>query len=234
MDDEHKHLTERERMIQQQLIPRGIEDPRVLDAMRKVPRHRFLPRRVQEAAYRDGALPIGNQQTISQPYIVALMTQMLQLTGDERVLEIGTGSGYQTAILAELAASVVSIERYPLLAGRAGDLLAKLGYNNVEIYIGDGTQGMADMAPYDAIIVTAAAPSLPEPLRMQMNPEGGRMVLPIGSRGEQYLERVTRDGEGWHLQRMIPVRFVPLVGRYGFAPKDDDNKEDKPGTAASA
>ena len=155
--------------------------------MRRVPRHAFLPKRARRVAYKDGALPIGNQQTISQPYIVALMTQMLALKGDEHVLEIGTGSGYQTALLCELAASVVSLERYPVLAGRAGDVLTRLGYDNVEIYIGDGTQGLADMAPYDAIIVTAAAPGLPEPLRLQMSSEGGRMVIPSAAASSRRL-----------------------------------------------
>ncbi len=217
------YRNQREHMIERQLIPRGINDPLVLDAMRRVPRHVFLSRRVREAAYRDGALPIGNKQTISQPYIVALMTQTLQLTGTERVLEIGTGSGYQTAILCELAQSVVSVERFPLLAGRAGDVLAKLGYNNVEIHIGDGTQGLADMAPYDAIIVTAAAPSLPEPLRLQMHPDGGRMVLPIGARGaDQHLELMRRNGDQWQMERLTRVRFVPLVGRNGFPPEAGD------------
>jgi protein-L-isoaspartate(D-aspartate) O-methyltransferase len=211
---------QRETMIQQQLVPRGIHDSRVLEAMRRVPRHIFLPRRVREVAYRDGALPIGNKQTISQPFIVALMTQMLGLQGHERVLEIGTGSGYQAAVLCELVESVVSIERHPLLAGRAGDKLAKLGYDNIEIHIGDGTQGLPDMAPYDAIIVTAAAPALPEPLRQQLSPDGGKLILPIGNRDEQHLERVTRDGDTWSIERMTRVRFVPLLGQHGFAPED--------------
>lgn len=216
---------QRETMIQQQLIPRGIHDTRVLEAMRRVPRHVFLPRRVREVAYRDGALPIGNKQTISQPFIVALMTQMLGLQGHERVLEIGTGSGYQAAVLCELADSVVSIERHPLLAGRAGDKLAKLGYDNIEIHIGDGTQGLPDMAPYDVIIVTAAAPALPEPLRQQLNPDGGKLVLPIGGRDEQHLERVTRNGDTWSIERMTRVRFVPLLGQHGF--KIEDTPDDR-------
>lgn len=220
--DNHKHRAMREQMILEQLMPRGIDDPRVLDAVRRVPRHAFLPRKVREVAYRDGALPIGNKQTMSQPYIVALMTQLLELQGDERVLEIGTGSGYQAAVLCELAASVVSVERDPLLAGRAGDILTRLGYDNIEIYIGDGTQGLPDMAPYDAIIVTAAAPNLPEPLRQQLHPEGGRMVLPIGAHGQQRLEVVRRNGDSWQMERKIPVRFVPLVGRYGFQSAADE------------
>jgi len=221
--NDYKHVAQRNRMIQEQLIPRGIDDQRVLQAMLNVPRHEFLPKQIREIAYKDGALPIGQKQTISQPYIVALMTQLLQLTGTEHVLEIGTGSGYQTAVLCDLVQSVISIERHALLAGRSGDVLARLGYENVEVYIGDGTQGMPDMAPYDAIIVTAAAPALPEPLRLQLNPNGGRMVLPIGAKGgRQRLQRITREGDHWHMEQISEVRFVPLVGTHGFHPADDD------------
>jgi protein-L-isoaspartate(D-aspartate) O-methyltransferase len=214
--DNSKYIAQRELMVQEQLIKRGITDPRVLEAMRGVPRHEFLPRRIRQVAYLDGALPIGRKQTISQPYVVALMSQMLQLTGNERVLEVGTGSGYQTAVLCELADEVVTLERHPLLAGRAGDTLERLGYENVEVHIGDGSQGLPDMAPYDAIIVTAAAPALPEPLRLQMDPEGGRMVLPIGSDALQRLEIIRRDGDQWNMERTVKVRFVPLIGRHGF------------------
>ncbi|MEM6530536.1 MAG: protein-L-isoaspartate(D-aspartate) O-methyltransferase [Chloroflexota bacterium] len=215
--DDYKHPAQRDRMILEQLITRGIDDPRVLNAMRHVPRHEFLPQRIREVAYKDGALPIGKKQTISQPYIVALMTQLLELDGTEHVLEIGTGSGYQAAILAELADSVISIERHPLLAARSGDVLARLGYENVEVYIGDGTQGMPDMAPYDVIVVTAAAPALPEPLRLQMSPDGGRMVLPIGAQGgQQYLQKIVREGDSWNMEQITGVRFVPLVGSHGF------------------
>ncbi|MEM6284176.1 MAG: protein-L-isoaspartate(D-aspartate) O-methyltransferase [Chloroflexota bacterium] len=220
--DDYKHPAQRDRMILEQLITRGIDDPRVLNAMRHVPRHEFLPQRIREVAYKDGALPIGKKQTISQPYIVALMTQLLELDGTEHVLEIGTGSGYQAAILAELADSVISIERHPLLAARSGDVLARLGYENVEVYIGDGTQGMPDMAPYDVIVVTAAAPALPEPLRLQMSPDGGRMVLPIGAQGgQQYLQKIVREGNSWNMEQITGVRFVPLVGSHGF---DDGEK----------
>ncbi len=224
MDDAQFHA-QRERMVQEQLIPRGIKDPSLLEVMRRIPRHEFLPKRIQQVAYRDGAIPIGRKQTISQPFVVALMTQMLELRGDERVLEIGTGSGYQTAILCELAGSVISLERQPLLAGRAGDTLQRLGYENVEVHIGDGSQGLADMAPYDAILVTAAAPSLPEPLRLQLNPDGGRLVLPIGTQDGQRLERIVREGDHWHMERTVKVRFVPLIGRHGF------QGETKPPTA---
>lgn len=215
--DNPNFIAERERMIQEQLVARGIHDERVLAAMRNLPRHWFVPKQIQDVAYRDGALPIGKQQTISQPFVVAAMSQALRLTGTERVLEIGTGSGYQTAILSELAAEVISIERHPLLAGRAGDVLERLKADNVEIHIGDGSQGLADMAPYDAIIVTAAAPALPEPLRLQMNPVGGRMVIPLGTSGQQRLERIIREGDSWRMERLFNVRFVPLIGSHGFA-----------------
>ena len=210
---------QREAMVNQQLIDRHITDSRVLDAILRVPRHLFVPKNLRHVAYADRPLPIGNGQTISQPYVVAAMSQSLALQGGDSVLEIGTGSGYQTAILCELASRVISIERFAVLAGRAGNLLEQLGYNNVEILVGDGSQGLSDMAPFDVIIVTAAAPALPEPLRLQMNPNGGRMILPIGTQTNQRLERIIRDGERWEMESIFPVRFVPLIGQHGF----DDN-----------
>ena len=215
----------RERMVREQLAARDITGARVLEAMRRVPRHQFVPRHLQSKAYEDGPLPIGHDQTISQPYIVALMTQMLEITLDDVVLEIGTGSGYQTAVLCELARFVYSLERYPGLGERASILLSDLGYHNVEVYIGDGSQGLPDMAPYNAIIVTAAAPAIPGPLRVQMA-NGGRMVLPIGDQYQQYLQRVRRSGDSWRIESLIPVMFVPLYGRHGFAPPDDPTGED--------
>lgn len=206
----------RREMVDKQLAQRGIEDLRVLDAMRYIPRHEFVSSELSHLAYRDCPLPIGDNQTISQPYMVALMTQLLQLSGTERVLEIGTGSGYQAAVLADLAYEVYSLERNPRLAERAGNTLARLGYDNVEIYVGDGSQGLPDMAPFDAIVVTAAAPALPGPLRAQLAENGGRMVLPLGDHRSQHLERVVRRGSRWEIERILPVRFVPLVGRYGF------------------
>lgn len=218
----------REQMVIKQLQERGISDPRVLDAMRRVPRHEFVASELQHLAYRDCPLPIGEKQTISQPYIVALMSQMLKLSGHERVLEIGTGSGYQTAILCTLAGQVYSLERHARLADHAADVLARLGFDNVEVYVGDGSQGLPDMSPFDAIIVTAAAPALPGPLRTQLNPEGGRMVLPVGDDKDQYLEIVTRFGNRWQIERVTSVRFVPLIGRYGFratrSEKEDDDQ----------
>ncbi len=205
----------RERMVAVQLKNRDITDPRVLGAMRVVPRHLFVPADLQHLAYRDGPLPIGREQTISQPYIVALMSQCLMLSGHETVLEIGTGSGYQTAVLCELCAQVYSLERDQLLADQAATRLTDLGYENVEIYVGDGSQGLPDMAPYDAILVSAAAPAIPGPLRSQLA-DGGRLVLPVGDRDHQVLERVWRTGETWHIERLVSVMFVLLYGRYGF------------------
>jgi protein-L-isoaspartate(D-aspartate) O-methyltransferase len=206
----------RERMVVEQLQARDINHPRVLDAMRKVPRHIFVPPDLQHLAYRDGPLPIGRDQTISQPYIVALMTQSLMLSGHETVLEVGTGSGYQTAILCELCGQVFSLECDRFLADRAATRLTDLGYSNVEIYVGDGSQGLPDMAPFDAILVSAAAPAIPGPLRNQLA-DGGRMVLPVGTRENQMLERVWRTDEVWHIERIAPVLFVLLYGRYGFS-----------------
>jgi protein-L-isoaspartate(D-aspartate) O-methyltransferase len=205
----------RERMVSEQLQARDIHHPRVLDAMRKVPRHLFVPSDLQHLAYRDGPLPIGRDQTISQPYIVALMTQSLMLSGHEMVLEIGTGSGYQTAVLCELCHQVFSLERDRLLADNAATRLTDMGYDNVEVYVGDGSQGLPDMAPFDAILVSAAAPAIPGPLRSQLA-DSGRMVLPVGTRESQMLERVWRTGDVWHIERIAPVLFVLLYGRYGF------------------
>lgn len=213
----------RSRMVDEQLKSRDIVDPRVLQAMREVPRHLFVPEGYRQLAYRDGPLPIGQDQTISQPYIVALMTQLLHLCGHETVLEIGTGSGYQTAVLCELASEVFSLERHAELAGQAGRRLGRLGYENVDIHLGDGSQGLPDMAPFDAIIVSAAAPSVPSPLRSQLA-EGGRLVLPVGSRESQWLERIWRHGDTWNIERVTPVVFVPLVGQNGFNDPASDER----------
>ncbi|MEP0764038.1 MAG: protein-L-isoaspartate(D-aspartate) O-methyltransferase [Chloroflexota bacterium] len=218
----------RERMVREQLAARDIADPRVLEAMRRVPRHAFVPAPFRSRAYEDGPLPIGNDQTISQPYIVALMTQMLELKPDDVVLEVGTGSGYQTAVLCELARFVYSLERYPALGERASAVLADLGYHNMEVYIGDGSQGLPDQAPFDAIIVTAAAPAIPGPLRTQLA-NGGRMVIPVGDRFQQMLQRVRRKDDAWRVEALIPVMFVPLYGRHGFAPPDDPLEEGSDG-----
>ena len=206
----------RQEMVETQLLPRGITDEAVLEAMRSVPRHLFVAPGMESRAYGDHALPIGEGQTISQPFMVALMTQSLELTGSERVLEIGTGSGYQTAVLAELAEQVFSIERMQGLAGRARVVLEELGADNVAIRVGDGTIGWKEFEPYDRIIVTAGAPDVPQSLLEQLG-EQGIMAVPVGSQGLQRLriisrrerELETRDGGG--------CVFVPLVGREGWS-----------------
>jgi protein-L-isoaspartate(D-aspartate) O-methyltransferase len=205
----------REQMVRMQIVLRGIRDERVLAAMRAVPRHRFVPGHMLGAAYRDSPLPIGQGQTISQPYIVAYMTDELHLTGTEKVLEIGTGSGYQAAILGELAAEVITVERLSGLAKEAAEILSELGYDNVHVKVGDGTLGWPEKAPYDAIIVTAAGPEIPETLRGQLA-DGGRLLAPIGPRWTQQLMRVRRAGDEFHSESLLGVAFVPLIGEYGW------------------
>jgi protein-L-isoaspartate(D-aspartate) O-methyltransferase len=202
-------------MVQQQLEVRDIRDARVLSAMRKVPRHQFVPQESRQHAYADAPLPIGHAQTISQPYIVALMTQLLELEPSDRVLEIGTGSGYQAAILAELSEIVYTLERLAPLAERAKDVLSRLGFDNVVVLVGDGSLGLPEHAPYDGIIVTAAAPKAPPALKEQLG-EGGRLVVPVGGREGQMLERWTRQGGRVDVERMVPVAFVPLLGDQGW------------------
>jgi protein-L-isoaspartate(D-aspartate) O-methyltransferase len=210
-----KYLAVREKMIQDQLVSRDIHDPRVLDAMRLVPRHRFVPEDLKESAYEDRPLPIGNEQTISQPYMVALMVQALELTGTEKVLEIGTGSGYETAILAELCAEVFSIERFPELALRAETLLATLGYRNIWIRSGDGSFGWPEHAPYDAIVVSAATPQIPRPLLEQLAP-AGFFVLPMGVEQLQSLVRIRKTPSGIREEYLGECRFVKLRGAHGW------------------
>lgn len=206
----------RERMVEAQLRGRDIVDERVLEAMGTVPRHLFVPADMRQRAYADGPVRLDQGQTISQPYIVALMAQLLELKGGETVLEIGTGSGYQAAILSVLAARVYSLERIPELASQAEKRLSKLGYDNVEVLEGDGSNGLPEHAPYAAIVVTAAAPKPPEPLKEQLAPEG-RLVVPVGSQDGQMLER-WRKGKGGALsqERIAPVAFVPLLGEHGW------------------
>lgn len=202
-------------MVETQLMGRGIRDERVLEAMRKVPRHLFVDEALRDQAYSDHPLPIGEKQTISQPYIVALMTESLGLTGSEKVLEIGTGSGYQTAVLAELSHRVFSIERYPSLGYRANQILQKLGYNNYIVRVGDGSLGWPDDAPFDGILVTAGAPSVPRPLVDQLA-MGGRLIVPVGDRFSQDLFLVKRAEEGISKTNLGGVRFVDLVGKWGW------------------
>ena len=208
----------RERMVRQQIAARGIRAERVLDAMRSVPRHLFVPLESRHSAYMDGPLSIGQGQTISQPYIVALMTEALELRGHERVLEIGTGSGYQAAILSQLASHVYTVERIPELASRAQDLFRQLGYDNISMHIGDGTLGWLEHAPYEAIIVTAAAPEIPRPLTDQLA-EGGRLVAPIGGSWSQSLVRVRKQRGHLRRQELTSVAFVPLIGQHGWPEK---------------
>jgi protein-L-isoaspartate(D-aspartate) O-methyltransferase len=195
----------------------GIRDPRVLDALRSVPRHRLVPEALRHRAYEEGALPIGERQTISTPEVVAAMSEALALRGGETVLEIGTGSAYQTAILSQLAERVISIERIPRLASRARSALDSFGVSNAVVFLGDGSRGWPAEAPYDAIVVTAAAPAVPEPLLEQLAP-GGRLVGPFGERDEQALLRITRrpDG-GFERETLGRCRFVDLVGEHGWA-----------------
>jgi protein-L-isoaspartate(D-aspartate) O-methyltransferase len=193
----------------------GVADEAVLRAFDEVPRHLFVPSGVRHRAYEDAPLPIGNGQTISQPSIHARYLAELRLTGEERVLEIGTGSGYQTALLARLAAQVFSVERIPALLDRARELLQSLGIRNVSLLLGDGTLGWRDYAPYDAILVGAAAPDVPRPLVEQLG-EGGRLLVPIGDREEQMLAVLTRRGDQVQRRDVAPVRFVPLLGAHGW------------------
>ncbi len=202
-------------MVQTQLVARGIGDVRVLEAMGKVPRHLFVDEAMRDQAYSDYPLPIGEKQTISQPYIVALMTEALELKGHEKVLELGTGSGYQAAILAELADRVFSIERIPSLAYRANQILQKLGYKNVIIRVTDGTLGWPEEAPFDGILVTAGAPRIPQTLVDQLA-LGGRLVIPVGDRLSQELIKVNRTPDGIVKESLGGVRFVDLVGKWGW------------------
>jgi len=203
-------------MVRSQLLRRGITDERVLQAMREVPRHLFVPPEWRHEAYSDRPLPIADDQTISQPYMVAIMTQNLALQGHERVLEIGTGSGYQAAVLSRLAAQVYSLEYFADLAASARGLLQHLGYTNIEVIVGDGGLGLPAQAPYDGIIVAAAAPRVPHPLLDQLA-EGGRLVIPVGSPTSQELFIITRHGEDYAQERSVPCRFVPLLGQEGWA-----------------
>lgn len=212
----------RANMVDYQLRRRGIKDERVLQAFLKVPRHKFVRPQDIWHAYEDYPLSIGYGQTISQPYMVAIMTELLELKGDERVLEIGTGSGYQAAILAELAKEVFTIERIPELARKAEAVLQELGYTNVKVIIGDGTKGLPEYAPYDAIIVTAAAPRPPQPLLEQLK-DGGRLVVPVGTRKLQDLLRITRIGSEFKTENFGPCLFVPLIGEVGW--REENEKE---------
>jgi protein-L-isoaspartate(D-aspartate) O-methyltransferase len=207
--------TARESMVREQIEARGVRDARVLAAMRSVPRHLFVSQALRERAYDDSPLPIGEQQTISQPYIVALMVEALELCGAERVLEIGTGSGYEAAVLAELCGELYSIERIPVLAERAAGLLGSLGYTNVTVRVGDGGGGWSDAAPFAAIVMSAAARQIPRPLVEQLA-DDGRLVLPMGDDDAQTLVRLRKGRDGLREECLGECRFVKLIGTYGW------------------
>jgi protein-L-isoaspartate(D-aspartate) O-methyltransferase len=216
---EDQYAQARNDMVNSQLITRGIRNPRVLAAMRRVPRHRFIPSHLWDQAYNDYPLPIGEDQTISQPYIVALMTEILEPREPDRVLEIGAGSGYQAAILAELVAQVFTMDRVGPLADRAVEMLRSLEYRNIKVRLGDGTLGWPEEAPFDGIIVTAAAPQVPRPLTEQLA-LNGRLVIPVGDRYSQTLTLVRKTKGGLKFEYHGGCRFVPLIGKYGW-PEDE-------------
>ncbi len=210
-----EYALRRRRMVEEQLVPRGIRDSRTLDAMLRVPRHLFVEEALREKAYSDNALPIGHAQTITQPYVVALMLDLLQVDPRNRVLEIGTGSGYQTAVLAALADAVHTVERIRPLSQRARAILGGLGLNNVRFRVGDGTAGWPEEAPFDRIVVAAGAPSVPAALLDHLVP-GGRLVIPVGNASGQTLQIVMRGPSGFRTERREPCRFVKLIGRQGW------------------
>jgi len=211
-DSQDDFVTQRDLMVEVQIRARGVNDEKVLAAMRQVPRHLFVPEELRSFAYGDEPLPIGEGQTISQPYIVAYMTQSLRLSGGEKVLEVGTGSGYQTAVLAEVVRQVFTIELLGVLSEKARALLQALGYANIRTKAGDGTLGWEENAPFDAIMVTAAAPAVPKRLQEQLGPEG-RMIIPVGA-GFQELFLITRERKDFRKKKLLPVRFVPLVSAH--------------------
>jgi protein-L-isoaspartate(D-aspartate) O-methyltransferase len=209
--------TARDRMVERQVEARGIHDPRLLAAMREVPREAFVPDSLRELAYDDNSLAIGDGQTISQPYIVAVMIAAAAIGPGDKVLEVGAGSGYAAAIMGRLAARVFAIERHPTLAADSEERLRRLGHDNVTILTGDGSGGVPDEAPFDAIVVSARGPTVPEPLKRQLKP-GGRLVIPVGDEEGQSLRLIVRAGDDrWEDRELLPVRFVPLVGRHGLA-----------------
>lgn len=219
MEQENRWREACEAMIREQVAERGIREPRLLDVIRRIPRHWFVPPELRDQAYIDGPLPIGLGQTISQPYMVAAMTHLLRLRGHEVVLEVGTGSGYQAAILAQMAATVHTIERHPQLAEQARQLLVQLGFANVFVHEGDGSLGWPPGAPYDGILVTAASPLPPTPLLDQLA-EGGVLVIPVGGREGQDLQRWVKTNGQVQRESLFPVAFVPLRGQLGWKPDE--------------
>lgn len=214
-NEERDLAHQRTLMVDRYVAARGVKDERVLQAMREVPRHKFVPQVVAAKSYGPGALPIGSKQTISQPYIVARMIELLELTGKEKVLEVGTGTGYQAVVLSKLCAKVFTIERINELALKAAEMFRELKVNNASVKVFDGTYGWTDQAPFDRIIVAAAAPEVPEPLVQQLT-RGGRMIIPVGPAGNQRLARVIRVGTGVRIEDCGSAEFVPLVGRFGW------------------
>lgn len=215
MEATYTFQLERDEMVRSQIEQRGISNTRLLEAMRTLPRHLFVLKDDEIFAYRDEPIPIGFKQTISQPYITAMMTSLACLEGEETVLEVGTGSGYQAALLANLAMRVISIERIPELAERARKVIEKIGITNVEIHTGDGSLGYPHAAPYQAILVTASAPSAPQVLLNQLD-EGGKLIIPTGDRGVQQLQVWQRQANHFEYEDILPVAFVPLLGRFGW------------------
>ena len=211
-DPQDDFVTQRESMVEVQIRARGVNDEKVLAAMRKVPRHLFVPEELRPFAHGDEPLPIGEAQTISQPYIVGYMTEALELSGGEKVLEVGTGSGYQTAVLAEIVRQVFTVELIGALSEKARALLQALGYSNIYSKVGDGTLGWEENAPFDAIMVTAAAAAVPKRLQEQLGPNG-RMIIPVGA-GFQELFLITRERRGFRKKKLLPVRFVPLISAH--------------------
>ncbi|MFZ5906945.1 MAG: protein-L-isoaspartate(D-aspartate) O-methyltransferase [Nitrospirota bacterium] len=211
--------TSRELMVKNQIIPRGIRDERVLRAMQKVPRHLFVPESIRHRAYEDSAIAIGEGQTISQPYMVAVMTELLELRGSEKVLEVGTGSGYQAAVLAELVREVYTVERIESLAERAEEQFLSLGYTNLHVRISDGTLGWPEQAPFDRILITAGTPRIPDPLREQLA-DGGILLAPVGDRFSQQLLRLRKSKGEFSEEYHTPCVFVPLIGMHGWSSDD--------------
>jgi protein-L-isoaspartate(D-aspartate) O-methyltransferase len=214
--DEGEYVTRREAMVSDQILARGIAEPGLIEAMRTIPRHLFVPAGYRRYAYSDHPLPIGESQTISQPYMVALMTSLLQLTGIEKVLEVGTGSGYQSAILSRLAQEVHTVEILPEVAQKARKTLDELGFQGITVHVGDGSLGWPQAAPFDAILVTAAAKEVPPAFFEQLKPTG-RMVIPIGSRSLQHIQLWTHEHSHWESEDILGVSFVPLRGSQGWS-----------------
>ncbi|MGE5112285.1 MAG: protein-L-isoaspartate(D-aspartate) O-methyltransferase [Acidobacteriaceae bacterium] len=219
LSDPDRYVSQRLAMVEDQLRRRGIHDQRVLRAMEEVPRHEFIPELERHWAYRDQPVPIGEDQTISQPYIVAVMTQFLSVEPENRVLEVGTGTGYQAAVLSRLAGQIYTIERHATLAERAEEIFRHIGYQNIHVVVGDGTRGLPDHAPYDRILVAAAAPSVPPPLLEQLN-EGGRMIIPVGTSNTQILQLLRKSHGEIFTSNLEGCRFVPLIGEGGFPPRN--------------